>query len=83
MSGGHLCKAEAPTEPTGETQTLWSGQGQTALAECEAEPHGNPFCLRKRTGKVNFVQPKGCAKEGNLFKREVSLKRFADNRKSK
>ena len=63
-------------------KTLWSGQGLTALAECEAEPHGNPFCLRKRTGRVNFVQPKGCAKEGNRFKRAVLLKRFADNRKS-
>ena len=26
VSGGHLCEAEAPTEPTGETQSLPKNQ---------------------------------------------------------
>ena len=40
VSGGHLCAAEAPTEPAGETQSLWSRS-----AERET-----PFTLSLRKG---------------------------------
>jgi len=34
VSGGHLCAAEAPTEPTGEIHFLWAQMTENMQAIC-------------------------------------------------
>ena len=47
VSGGHLCKAEAPTEPAGETQNGCGNPFLHTPCHCEGlQPRGNPFSFR-------------------------------------